>query len=82
MTAPRPKRRTERFQLGLRKLLLWTAVVAVLLGILRMLNWDLLLAALLTLGCLIYGIVELVVRAVNWADKVLETKSDGEARRD
>ena len=141
MTSPRPERRTRRFQFGLRRLLLWTAVVAVLLGVAASLGdgaWLLaccvlvvcvlrvafgskvagilsvaaalilyvsfsLLAYMATsnpnpvlagvvvimrgaigglVGLAMFGIAEGAVRGVNWADKLLETTSDGETRRD
>jgi hypothetical protein len=143
MNDQRPERR--RFQFGLRKLLLWTGVVAVLLGLATttfttaeavvLLGWMILVAAVRwafgpkaagalsvaaalilhvsfswlvymaarpfpdpveagvgalivggtvggLFGLVMFGIAEGAVRAVNWADKVLETKSDGEPRRD
>jgi hypothetical protein len=43
----RPRRHgSRRLQFGLRKLLLWTAVVAVLLGILKMVTREMVLLAL------------------------------------
>ena len=123
------------FQFGLRKLLLWTAVVALLLGLATSLgDWgwflacwllfigvlraafgpkvagilsvavpvivacavamtrhpgpsfgDLLVDAFLVgafVGLAMFVIVEGAIGLVNWADKVLGPKSDGEARRD
>jgi len=52
MTTPHSERR--RFQFGLRKLLLWTAVVAVYLGIVKWADLGILFAVLLAvLVCLI-----------------------------
>jgi uncharacterized membrane protein YjfL (UPF0719 family) len=34
------------------------------------------------LGLVVFGCVEVTFRAVEWADNLMETKSDGEARRD
>jgi hypothetical protein len=143
-----PERR--RFQFGLRKLLLWTVVLALYLGILSLVGFEPWVSVFATLclgivvvvrvsfgpraGCvcsaamllvpilclsglaiisealsgsfgtreaalwaqgLLFGIgaccalglavfllVELVVRAVDWADSLLESKGDGETRRD
>ena len=63
MTSPRPERRTRRFQFGLRKLLLWTGVVALLLGILKVLNLPILVCVLV--DC--WVIVVAVVRATSGA---------------
>jgi hypothetical protein len=131
----RPKR--PRFQFGLRKLLLWTAVVATLLGVATtlgievssvFLSWIILVwairrgfgakvAAVLSVaawaalglvlssvhvhpgpgpgmlavegamiggfvGLAMFGIAEGLVRAVNWADNLMRTKSDGETGGD
>ena len=67
MNVPRPERR--RFQFSLRKLLLWTAVVAILLGTLKTLGLN-------TVGLVIaasWVAVTAVVRAAfgsNWAHGV------------
>lgn len=54
MTNPHPKCRTTRFQFGLRKLLLWTVVAALYLGIVNWLGLGVLFAVLLAvLVCLI-----------------------------
>ena len=137
MTTPQPKSRKNQF--GLRKLLLWTAVVALYSGMFRMLapildGWVFLLSGIIILaiirmatnaittavisvmaagvllfvglfgemglyavmpinllmafggacywGVLLFAVVELPLRAVNWLDDLMETKSDGETRRD
>ena len=139
METPNARHRHRRCQFGLRKLLLWTAVVAFLLGVAASLGDG----AWLVAGCILlisvlrvafgsrvagilsvavavmlwvslwwaattaarpgpslaeatlaglafvvlfplatFGIAEGLVSVVNWADKMLETKSDGETRRD
>jgi hypothetical protein len=39
-------------------------------------------AACCALGLVVFGCVEVTFRAVEWADNLMETKSDGEDRRD
>jgi hypothetical protein len=149
MTAPLPKRRSRGFQFGLRKLLLWTAVAAVYLGVLSLVSFEPCFSLSLTsylilvgivrarwgsrVGCgcsvavplvpllclagfsllgiigefsydngpsgqavewclgvlawsivccavgfIVFGCVELTLRAVDWADNLMETKGDGE----
>jgi len=136
----RMSERERSFQFGLRKLLLWTAVVAIWLGVLTMLPLGPPLSTLLTLWVVVVGVVrvairplaaaftsvvmafgvalihdysgllyyddlhppymfvfppafglyavvifafvELALRAVNWVDNLMRTKSDGETRRD
>jgi hypothetical protein len=136
MTTTAPER--HRFQVGLRKLLLWTVVVGILLGIATTLGREescvflcgtilvcaircglgFKVAGILTVaawttfmvllswaiasdiarplgeatligsvygglvGLAMFGIAEGLVRAVNWADKMLETRGDGGTRRD
>jgi hypothetical protein len=137
MNDQRPERR--RFQFGLRKLLLWTAVAALLLGtaaslregawlpaccilivgaircafgarvaggisvataVILMVSFSWVVAEThhpgpslgdatvtglalgLFFGLATLGIVEGAVRVVNWADKVLESKSDRATMRD
>ena len=60
MNDPRPERR--RFQFGLRKLLLWTGVVAVWFGVLTTLPLGLPLSTVLTLWVVVVGVVRVAIR--------------------
>ena len=59
MTDPRPK---IRLQFSLRKLLLWTAVVAIWLGVLTTLPLGPPLSTTLTLWAVVVGVVRVAIR--------------------
>ena len=90
----------RRFQFGLKKLFLWTAVISLYLGFLSMVELGPIIAAQLTafvvvivilrstvgwqftviaslagcsMGPVLFGVVELTFRAVNWADSRMQT---------